>query len=282
MESERIQKLVQENISKLTAALESGCSDTLKAFLRAMAQFRTYSLHNVMLIAAQCPEATKVAGFHAWRRLGRYVKKGEKGIRILAPMVLRRPAEEGKDQENDEIVRFKTVCVFDVSQTDGEPLPTISEATGDPAEYTDRLKEMVRDRGISLQYSDKLGSAYGASSGGMITIKEGLSPAEEFSVLIHELAHEMLHHNSNKESKVVRETEAEAVAFVVCEAVGLDANNAANDYIQLYEGDKATLMGSLQQIRDTSMEIIAGITGETDGQGESARGAVGAPVPMAA
>ena len=268
MESERIQKLVQENISRLATSVENGHSDAMQAFLRAMAKFRTYSLHNAMLIAAQCPGATRVAGFHAWRKLGRYVRKGEKGIQILAPVMLRRPTGEDEDNEDDKIVRFRAVHVFDVAQTDGKPLPALSEATGDPAGHIDRLRGMVHDRGISLRYSDNLGSADGVSSGGTITVKDGLSPAEEFSVLVHELAHEMLHHNGNKASKVVRETEAEAVAYVVCEAVGLDAGSAASDYIQLYEGDKATLMESLQRIRGASTEIIARISGEPREQGK--------------
>ena len=116
-------------------------------------------------------------------------------------------------------------------------------------------------QGIKVEFSDALVSAHGLSAGGMIVVRKGLSPAEEFSVLAHELAHELLHRDEDEPlSRTIRETEAEAVAFVVCQAIGLEAVNAAADYIQLYQGSKETLIESLQRIREAAVEIIEAIT----------------------
>lgn len=260
MKAEQATKLATEATEKLAAALEAGQSGTLRAVLAAAARFHHYSLRNIMLIAAQQPDATRVAGFGAWRKLGRHVKKGEKGIVIVAPVPFRRDAEASADAgDNGEGtgIRFKAVYVFDVSQTDGEPLPELSRVVGDPGEHGQRLKDLIATRGIVLDYVDDLGGADGQSSGGRITVRRGLSPAEEFSVLVHELAHESLHHGEDERPpKTVRETEAEAVAFVVSEGVGLHAGTAAADYIQLYRGDVGTLTASLERIRAVAASVL--------------------------
>ena len=154
--------------------------------------------------------------------------------------------------------------MWDVSQTEGEPIPEFARVSGDPGENTGRLKALVESKGIKLQYLDNL-RGDGASMGGTIVVRTGLTPAEEFSVLTHELAHELIHRriDKGKESrppKTVRETEAEAVAFVVGEAIGLENGTAASDYIQLYRGNAATLGESLQRIQQTASEIIAALT----------------------
>jgi len=168
---------------------------------------------------------------------------------------------ERDGDQSDTFIRFRAVHVFDVSQTEGEALPEHAAVVGDPAGFIDRLKSVVADRGIALEYGDELGGAQGVSSGGRITLRTGLSPAEEFSTLAHELAHEMLHHTGNGErpSKTVCETEAEAVAFVVSQAAGLDTNTASSDYIQLYAGSKATLAASLDRIQHAATAIISAI-----------------------
>jgi len=252
---------VGKALNALVQAVERGGSEQLRAYLGMLGRFHRYSVGNVLLIAMQRPSATRVAGFRTWQKLGRQVKEGEKGIRIYAPIVWRVKKEEQDDGAGEELVRFRSVCVFDVAQTDGEPLPEFAQAGGDPGEYTGRLMQFATEQGIKVEFSSALVSAHGMSSGGKVIVRKGLSPAEEFSVLAHELAHELLHRDEDELlSRTVRETEAEAVAFVVCQAVGLEATNAAADYIQLYLGSKETLFESLQRIRETAVQIIGAIT----------------------
>ena len=259
MKTDEARKTTEDAFDELATALAAGQSEKLTAFLAAMARFHRYSFGNVLLLAMQRPDATRVAGFNAWKRLGRHVKRGEKGLAIIAPIVYRK---DDDDAEDGRAVRgFKVAHVFDVAQTEGEPLPEFASVAGDPGGNMERLKALVASRGIELQYSDSLGSALGTSAGGVIKIATGLSPAKEFSVLVHELAHEALHHvPEERASKTVRETEAEAVAFIVCRAVGLDTGSAASDYIQLYSGDKDTLAESLGRIQGTASDILAALT----------------------
>jgi antirestriction protein ArdC len=186
-----------------------------------------------MLIASQKPSATHVAGFHAWHKLGRFVKKGEKGILILAPVVRRKnESDEHKDTgESSTAVGFRAAYVFDISQTDGQELPTIGSVNGEPREYRERLAKFVAEQGIALEYSEDIAPARGTSSGGKITLMPGQSQAEEFATLAHELAHEMMHRDERRSStsKRSRETEAEAVAFVVCHAIGLETGSASKE-----------------------------------------------------
>ena len=280
MRTNQTRKIAQQAFDRLVEAVETGKSGVLKQYLKAMAKFHRYSVGNAMLIVFQKPNATHVAGFRTWRRLGRYVKKGEHGITIMAPIVYRRKTEteEADDRETeDETVRtFKTVHVFDVSQTDGKPLPDFAKVGGDPGIYAERLREYVASRGIKLEYSEAMGAADGVSCGGVIKVRKGLSAAEEFSVLVHELAHEMVHkkRDSMPKHRKVRETEAEAVAFVVCHGIGLDVSSASSDYIQLYNGDKKTLLQSLERIQRTAAEILAAITQERESRIETGRESV--------
>jgi hypothetical protein len=150
--------------------------------------------------------------------------------------------------------------VFDVTQTDGKPLADFATVSGDPSEYLEQLKAFVTSRGIGLTYA-ALSGPLGLSAGGRIILRNGLTPAEEFSTLAHELGHELLHRDgaNGQTTRTIRETEAEAVAFVVCQAIGLDTNTASADYIQLYDGSRKTLVESLGRIRHTAVEIIEAI-----------------------
>ena len=212
--------------------------------------------------ASQRPDASRVAGFNTWKQLGRFVKKGAKGIMILAPIVHQKSKEETSEEERSNVaVSFRAVYVFDQADTDGKPLCELGSTQGDPSGYTEKLKQFVAQRGIQLEYSDAIYPAQGQCSAGKITLLPGQSAAEEFNTLAHEAAHSILHTQERRAetTKCVRETEAEAVAFVICEAIGLKANNSA-DYIQLYAGDKETLGSSLERIQHTSAEILAAIT----------------------
>lgn len=279
MKAEQAKKLTDQALDELSEALQNGKSDAMVAYLDAMSRFHHYSFGNIMLIASQKPDAIRVAGFRSWKQFGRFVKKGEKGIVIIAPMLIKKKDENGRAEGDDEsFLRFKAVYVFDVSQTDGEPLPEPTSVAGDPGPYTDALKHFVSAKAITLEYvnnldaATSLGNADGASYGGRIALRDDLSPAGEFSVLVHELAHEMLHRGDNgtRPAKVVRETEAEAVAFVVSRAVGLETNTTASDYIQLYNGDKDTLAKSLDHIQHTATAIIDAIKVTDDKNAQAA------------
>ena len=281
MKAEEEKKLVDKALEQLSDALERGQSDVLKAYLAAMGRFWRYSLRNAMLIAAQRPGAQQVAGFHTWKKLGRYVRKGERGIAILAPMIRggtgrcrnRLPmkkdeAPSSPDSDLDKVFGFRAAYVFDVSQTDGKPLPEFASVGGDPRGYTERLKAFIAEQGIKLEYSERIAPAQGASSDGRITLLPDLLPAEEFSVLVHELAHCVLHGKAEQgqSSKTTRETEAEAIAYAVCQSIGLEVSSSSSDYIQLWDGDRKTLAASLARIRRTAVEIIEAVTLVPDGQ----------------
>jgi antirestriction protein ArdC len=258
--------VIAENVKALIAQLEAGKSDALTAYLDAMAHFHNYSFGNILAIARQKPTATNVAGMYTWNQLGRRVKKGEKGIQILAPMIgVRRNKQEEAEQDGAEkkapvLVGFRAVYVFDVSQTEGADLPELSQKiTGDVGGNRDRLLSFLATQNIALEYKESIAPAMGVSYGGKIVLLPGQSEAEEFSTLIHELAHEMLHKANRRTAttKVVRETEAEAIAFVVGKAIGLEGGSTSADYIQLYHGNAALLAESLEVIQRTSAVILA-------------------------
>ncbi len=247
--------LSEKAITELADSLAAGKSDQLKQYLSMMGSLYNYSFGNCLLIARQFPTATMVSGFNAWKKRGRMVKKGEKGICILAPLVRKK-----EDQSEDkEVFGFRAVHVFDVSQTDGEELPEVARVQGEPGEWLGKLHEVVSKRGIELRYEESLGGAEGVSKGGTVCLRTGLCPAEEFAVLVHEVAHERLHHGEDRKqfSKVVRELEAEAVAYVVAKAAGLEnALEQSTDYIQLYSGDKELLLKSLERVQKTASKLL--------------------------
>ena len=260
-------EMIAANVQSLIEQLEAGHSDALTAYLNAMSRFHSYSFGNVLEIARQRPTATRVAGMYAWNQLGRRVKKGEKGIRILAPIIgiKRKPdAEAEKDitkQNTRVLVGFRNAYVFDVEQTEGVELPAMREVYGDVGENHDRLVSFIERQGIELVYTENIAPALGMSYGGRIAILPGQSKAETFATLLHELAHEMLHKAERRTTttKVVRETEAEAIAFVVGKAVGLEVGTASADYIALYHGNASLLIESLEVIQQASAVILAAL-----------------------
>ena len=254
-------KHIDEAIAELTANLEKGKSDTLLRYLECMSRFNNYSWCNLMLIASQFPEATQVAGFRRWKELGRWVRKGEKGIRIIAPMSRRKNQEAGADAPDDQFVAgFRSVYVFDVSQTDGESIPELNRPTGDVTDALHRLETVVVESGITLIYAPLPEYQDGYSKAGEIGVAERLNPTNRFMTLAHELAHQWLgHHESKRLTRKVEETEAEASAFVVARACGLNAVTSSSDYIQLYNGDAKLLGESLGRIQAVSRRIIEAI-----------------------
>ena len=261
------QEIVAANIKLLIEQLEAGHSEALTNYLTAMSRFHSYSFGNVLEIARQMPSARRVAGFWTWKNLGRSVKAGQKGIRILAPIVgvrRKKDADASQDitKQNERVLLgFRNAYVFDVSQTDGLELPALNEVTGDPGENIDRLAAFVKSKGIQLVYNANIAPALGMSYGGCIAILPGQSKAETFATLVHETAHELLHRSERRTvtTKTVRETEAEAVAFVVGKAVGLVNDNASASYIQLYHGNASLLAESLEVIQQTASVILAAL-----------------------
>ncbi len=260
-------EVIAANVQSLIEQLEAGHSDALTAYLNAMSRFHNYSFGNILEIARQKPDATRVAGLYAWNQLGRRVKKGERGIRILAPIigVRRKPKEEAeKDitkQNQAVLVGFRSAYVFDVNQTEGAELPEMRGVNGDVGENRDRLLTFIEKQGIELVFTERIAPALGVSYGGRIALLPGQSRAEEFSTLVHELAHEMLHKAERRTTttKTVKETEAEAIAFVVGKAVGLETGTASADYIQLYHGNASLLAESLEVIQQASAVILAAL-----------------------
>jgi hypothetical protein len=264
---------VAANVLALIEQLEQGHSDGLTAYLTAMGRFHNYSFGNILEIARQKPDATRVAGLYAWNQLGRKVRKGERGIRILAPVIgvrRKKDAEAEKDihtQNQAVLVGFRSAYVFDVSQTEGKELPALSErVTGNVGEYRDRLLDFISAQGIQLEFKESIAPALGMSYGGRIAILPGQGAAEEFSTLVHELSHEMLHKAERRTAttKTVRETEAEAIAFVVGKTIGLTTGRASADYIHLYHGNAALLTESLEVIQRTSAVILSALDSKAD------------------
>ncbi len=280
MKREEAMKLTQQGLAELNEAIRQGKSETLQRYLDVLARFHQYSFNNALLIAIQFPEATRVAGFRMWKKLGRFVKKGETGIGIIAPMVFRKKdGDSGASNANDgrqaePHLGFKVVHVFDVSQTEGEELPEFAQITGDPGEYLNRLEQVIRDAEIELVYEDPGHGAEGVSKKGTIVVMPDLVPAKSFAVLAHEFAHELVHQcksRKDRPSKTVRETEAEAVAHVVCRAIGIDSTTHCADYIQLYRGDVDTLAESLDVIQKTAGDILTRLGHSTEKETEHGR-----------
>ena len=264
---------VAANVLALIEQLEQGHSEGLTAYLTAMGRFHNYSFGNILEIARQKPDATRVAGLYAWNQLGRKVRKGERGIRILAPVIgvrRKKDPEAEKDirtQNQAVLVGFRSAYVFDVSQTEGKELPALSErVTGIVGEYRERLIDFIIAQGIQLEFKESIAPALGMSYGGRIAILPEQGEAEEFSTLVHELSHEMLHKAERRTAttKNVRETEAEAIAFVVGKTIGLDTGRASADHIHLYHGNAALLTESLEVIQKASAVILSALEIKAD------------------
>jgi antirestriction protein ArdC len=276
------QELIKASIDALIDALEAGHSEALSAYLTTMSQFHNYSFQNILLIASQRPTATRVAGIRSWNELGRRVKRGEKGIMIFAPMIgyQRKASDPDQNQQSDartdkpepRLVGFRPVYVFDVDQTEGAELPALSSTfVGEVGDKLAKLADFTTAQEIKLEYSDKIAPARGMSYGGLIRILPDMEPSETLATFVHELAHEMMHRAERRTltTKVVRETEAEAVAFVVCHALGLETGTGSADYIQLYHGDASLLKESLEIVQRTASVILGALSPEDAQNGKA-------------
>jgi len=236
---ELVEKLT-EGIARLTSSAE------WQHYLDFQAQFHSYSFRNVLLIAAQRHEATRVAGFRAWQRMNRFVRKGEKAIFVLAPMVYR-ATEESADDER--VIRgFKYVAVFDVAQTDGEELPTVCrrlEGDDIPGAFG-QLVGVAQSIGFTVEEAGLGGSTNGDCSHMLkrIRVESTNSPAQRLKTLVHEIAHAILHEEF--EDRRLAELEAESTAYIVCQKIGLDTSDYSFGYVAGWAGGGDTAIAGIR------------------------------------
>ncbi len=293
----------KERIKEITAGIEKGImelfeSDRYRNYLTTMSRFHKYSLNNVMLIHAQRPNATLVAGFSKWKNsFGRHVKKGEKGIQILAPTPYKIKVDkekldpdtklpmlddEGKpitEEKEVTIPMFKVVSVFDVSQTDGKPLPQISfSLTGDVAQYEVFMEALRRTSQvpITIEPMEPGMDGYFHLEKQAIFLREGMSQVQTVCAAIHEMAHSRLHNYEKmteladdgetilvpgEKDRNTEEGEAESISYAVCQYFGIETADSSFGYIASWSQGKALkeLRASLETINKTSSELISGI-----------------------
>ena len=284
-----------ERIKEITDQLEAGIaelfeSEQYKAYLNTMSKFHNYSLNNTLLIAMQKPDATLVAGYQAWRKNhSRQVRKGEKGIRIIAPSPYKtkqernvidpgtgRPKVDAKGMPVKEIVEverpgFRVATVFDISQTEGKELPSlgVSELTGSVEDYN-RLQSAlfaVCPVPVGFEQITTGAKGYYHLEERRIALQEGMGEAQTVKTLIHEMAHQKLHAHEQEKSPEERlsartkEVEAESVAYTVCQHFGIDTSEYSFGYIAAWSSGKETteLKESLGKIRAAASEMITQI-----------------------
>jgi hypothetical protein len=271
-----VRQAVWAGVELLAHDIDSGHPEVLSECLKAMARFHTYSFGNVLLISTQRPTATQVAGWRGWNELGRRIKQGEKGILIFAPILAaaNKPANTESSREaaepQQELLGFRQVRVFDVSQTEGEALSAGDRFSNlNLSEVLTKLIEVAGSQGFQIEYSDKIAPAQGTSYRGLIRLMPDMEPEETVSVLIRELALQMLY-ETQRRSFVTRDVllrEAKAVAFVVCNALELDTEPAEN--IQLYRSNLNLLAESLEVVQRTSAVILGALSPEDAQDGKA-------------
>ena len=259
MKSHELILEIEKRLASLAVETEKAKASTvILDYLKVMATFHQYSFHNTLAIYTYCPHATHVAGFTAWKKLGRYVKRGERGIPILAPCPVRKKQDCNRDSDDLQApLYFKVVYVFDVSQTEGKPLPEAPiTATGSDQGLLCALERIAYNHSIQLEYKALTGSHHGTSFGGRIEIDARLEPAGKVAVIVHELAHEFLHRGSDRKtmSHRQRELEAEATAFVVCSHFGIESSSA--NYLALWDVPPDDIIASFQRIHRIAMQMI--------------------------
>ena len=289
MKNKKTTKDRQEVLKDLTEQLEKSIQDFMesekyKTFLSSMAKFHNYSLNN--LIAVQKPDSTLCAGYTTWQKQNRYVKKGEKGIRIICPAPYKKeylkdvidkttgkpellPDGKAKQEIVQKVIPFfKVGYVYDISQTEGQPLPEIADILeGDLDEDLKSLKEAMLQASpvpVCFQPIDGETNGFYSPAAGKIIVDSTLSEKQSLKTLIHETAHALLHNpeaSSSQSTRETKEVEAESVAYVVCQYFGLDTSDYSFGYIAGWSSGKGTpeLKASLENIRNTSNEIISNV-----------------------
>ena len=289
-----------EKLKEITDRLEQGItelfdSERYKEYLRVMSKFHNYSFNNTLLIAMQKPDASLIAGFNSWKnQFQRNVKKGEKGIKIIAPSpfkikqetekidpqtqkpVIGRDGKPVTEEKEITIPAYKVVSVFDVSQTEGKELPDIAvdALTGDVEQYSDFFAALEKTSPVPIGFEKIEGGAHGYYhlEDKRISLDEGMSELQTLKTAIHEIAHAKLHDidlNAPKDEQQprvdrrTREVEAESVAYTVCQHYGLDTSDYSFGYVAGWSSGRelAELKSSLETIRSAAADIINSIDG---------------------
>lgn len=278
-------------MAEITTKLENGVKNIFegkqyKAYLDFCAKLPRYSVNNQILIMMQRPDATMCQSFGGWKDVNRFVKRGEKGIRILAPAPYKTEREVEKTDANGKVIldangepvkekvevtvnAFKPVSTFDISQTEGDPIPIFcaNELTGDVEGFNklmDAIREVIH---IPIEFEDIKSDAKGYFNieENRIAVKSGMSEVQTLKTVIHESAHYLLHSKDamkdTSKSANQKETEAESVAYVVCKHYGIDTDDYSFGYVASWSADKEVpeLKASLDTIRRTSCQLIVGI-----------------------
>ena len=297
MADERTEK---QKVQEITDKLEEGLkelfeSEKYKTYLSTMSKFHNYSFNNTLLIAMQKPEATLVAGYKAWQKnFERHVNKGEKAIRILAPAPYKIKEERDKldpvtgemmfdengmpqkEQVEVTIPAFRAVSVFDVSQTDGKPIPELEaqELLSTVEGYEDFVQALMNVAPVPIGFEDIPGDSKGYfhTEEKRIAVQENMSESQTLKTMVHEVAHSMLHNKEINRDDLIeepakdrntKEVEAESVAYTVCQHFGIDTSGYSFGYIAGWSSgkDMKELKSSLDTIRKTASELITGIEG---------------------
>ena len=289
---EQIKKLTDQIEAGIKALFQSGDLEKYQAYLRTMSHFHHYSVNNQMLIFSQCPHATLVAGYQKWQnQFSRHVLRGEKGISILAPTPYKIKVEKEKldpdtklplldadgntitEEKEVQIPMFRPVKVFDVSQTDGKPLPErvqspVAELTGNVEHYEAFMEALRRISPVPIEMkplSNDLDGFFSPSKQS-ITLRDGMSEVQTVCAAVHEIAHSKLHDyakqpNSQPKDSSTEEIEAESIAYTVCAYFGIETSANSFGYVATWSKDKdlKAFKDSLGTIRKTSSELISGV-----------------------
>lgn len=283
-------EMKKAELKEITDRLEQGVadifsSDRYKEMLNMIAKFPEYSANNSLLILLQKPEAQLCQSYTGWKNMERYVKKGEKGIKILAPtpytvqkevpkldmngkQIVDKDGEPVMETKEFKVTGFKVVNTFDISQTEGKELPSIGvdELTGDVHNYGELIQVLVDICPVPIAFEQIQGGAKGYyhQVEERIAIQEGMSEVQTVKTALHEMAHQKLHAHQEKDQKQTRnskEVEAESVAYTVCQHYGIDTSDYSFSYVVGWSKGKETpeLKASLETIRRTAAEIIHAI-----------------------